>query len=263
MSVRDLSGPSPVGVRAADLEGRCGRFATPRSRAPMKKNSQLARQLKLIDRLHATQGVTADQLAAELDCSRRTVYRDLNVLDDAGFDVLLDRGESTYALAPHYGFVPPPLGREELLAMVLAFQTTPLRDEPVLSGILDQVLGKLFMHVPLDQREQVMRVVLASAIPCKPIDQHASAMLRSIVAALAGATLIRVNCDLEDGRQISHDRICPVALYLQDDGWAFGYRASSENEVVVVPLKQVVSVQLAEPSAPNFYRHLLSSELNE
>lgn len=56
------------------------------------RGDQLARQWQLIQRLaksHA--GVGLDELAADLDCVRRTVYRDLDALMYAGFPVMSEK----------------------------------------------------------------------------------------------------------------------------------------------------------------------------
>jgi predicted DNA-binding transcriptional regulator YafY len=47
----------------------------------------MARQWKLIRLLAANGGTPMTRLRSELECSRRTVYRDLEVLMEAGFPV--------------------------------------------------------------------------------------------------------------------------------------------------------------------------------
>jgi len=56
------------------------------------RGDQLARQWRLIQRLARSRyGIGLDELADDLECHRRTVYRDLDALMFAGFPVLSER----------------------------------------------------------------------------------------------------------------------------------------------------------------------------
>ena len=54
----------------------------------MARGDQLSRQWKIIHTLIASSyGKTVPDLAEELDCTRRTVYRDLEALQAGGFPI--------------------------------------------------------------------------------------------------------------------------------------------------------------------------------
>ena len=54
----------------------------------MGRGNQIARQWTIIKRLDSKrQGVTVGELAKELNCSPRTIYRDLDHLQEAGFPI--------------------------------------------------------------------------------------------------------------------------------------------------------------------------------
>ena len=56
------------------------------------RGDQLARQWQLVQRLARSRyGVGLDELARDLDCVRRTVYRDLDALMLAGFPVVSEK----------------------------------------------------------------------------------------------------------------------------------------------------------------------------
>ena len=58
----------------------------------MARGDQLGRQWKIIRRLIAAkQGKSVRDLATDLDCHPRTVYRDLEALQVAGFPVYNER----------------------------------------------------------------------------------------------------------------------------------------------------------------------------
>lgn len=92
------------------------------------RGDQLARQWQLIQRLARSRGgLLLDDLATELGCVRRTVYRDLNALMYAGFPVLSERrdGRTYYRFVDSYRLGDVPFTPDELLA--LAFGEDLLR----------------------------------------------------------------------------------------------------------------------------------------
>jgi predicted DNA-binding transcriptional regulator YafY len=242
---------------------RC--FAKPDSPwATMKKTSQLARQLQLIDRLRSPRGCTVNRLAADLECSRRTIFRDLKALEAAGIDVLMEKdAETCYLLAPHYGLIPPSLTPEDCLALALAIGTTPVASNSALSGILEAALAKIMSKLPMEQREQIVRVVKACRLETADLDNRQIGILRKFIMALATAEELRVDSQRDDGSWLVHDRVRPVSLHLEGGQWALAYRGSGQGEVVLVPLARIIDLKPADPKTPNFSRHFLVHERSE
>jgi predicted DNA-binding transcriptional regulator YafY len=92
------------------------------------RGEQLARQWQLIQRLaRSRSGVHLDQLARDLDCVRRTVYRDLNALMFAGFPVVSEKrdGRVYYRFLESFDLGSVPFTPDEILA--LAFGEDLLR----------------------------------------------------------------------------------------------------------------------------------------
>lgn len=58
----------------------------------MPRGTQLTRQWRLLQLLDRPAGVTADDAAEDLACTVRTIWRDLKVLQDAGFPIYDDPG---------------------------------------------------------------------------------------------------------------------------------------------------------------------------
>jgi predicted DNA-binding transcriptional regulator YafY len=57
----------------------------------MPRGAQLARQWRLLQLLDRPQGVTVEDAAEALDCAVRTIWRDLRVLEHAGFPIYDER----------------------------------------------------------------------------------------------------------------------------------------------------------------------------
>ncbi len=92
------------------------------------RGDQLARQWQLIQRLAKSQaGAALDDLAEELGCVRRTVYRDLDALMFAGFPVISEMrdGRAYYRFLDTFRLGDVPFTSDEILA--LAFSEDLLR----------------------------------------------------------------------------------------------------------------------------------------
>src|SRR5882672_9117275 len=58
---------------------------------PMPRGDQLTRQWRLLQLIDRPQGITVDDAARDLAVTIRTIWRDLLVLQDAGFPLTTDR----------------------------------------------------------------------------------------------------------------------------------------------------------------------------
>ncbi len=87
----------------------------------MARGEQLGRQWKIIQALIASQsGMTASRISKDLQCARRTVYRDLEALQEAGFPITSEKreGYSYWSVIKAYqGNIPIPLSIMELMAL--------------------------------------------------------------------------------------------------------------------------------------------------
>jgi predicted DNA-binding transcriptional regulator YafY len=92
------------------------------------RGEQLARQWQLVQRLARSRaGVGVEELAADVGCTVRTVYRDLDALNLAGFPVMTERrdGRAYHRFIDTYRLGDVPFTADEVLA--LAFGEDLLR----------------------------------------------------------------------------------------------------------------------------------------
>jgi predicted DNA-binding transcriptional regulator YafY len=210
------------------------------------RTSTLARQLQLLERLYSPSGCTIEQLAAELECSERTVFRYLRNLEEAGFEIRMDES-SCYQLAPHFGAQPAKLRGEELLTLALVLRTSPLAVAPDLAALLQQATGKLLTKAPADQRKQIERVLQACQVQ---FPEHGGAtgrigVLRTILMALANAAVVQIALRRPGEEKTVLDQIRPVSLHVTEDQWSIAFTTSSE-ESLVVPLPQILAVRFRD-----------------
>lgn len=119
---------------------------------PAKKYSQAARLHDVIRILEARYGATVDELAEECGVTRRTIYRDLDAIRDAGYPLISESeadGHTVYRFMTGFKKVPPiTFSLEELMTLYLCrgqlgfLRGTPFQDD------LDAIFGRIHSSLP-------------------------------------------------------------------------------------------------------------------
>lgn len=121
----------------------------------MKKESrgeQFIRQWNVLKRLESLHfGITAEELAKEIGYSKRTIYRDLKVLQEVGFPLEREKAVDHIKWRLAKGFKTPhiPFTLTELMALYFSRGLlTPLKGTPLKEG-LDSALDKINKTLPI------------------------------------------------------------------------------------------------------------------
>jgi predicted DNA-binding transcriptional regulator YafY len=119
---------------------------------PPKKYSQAARLHDVIRILEARYGATVEELADECEVTRRTVYRDLDAIGEAGYPLVGERAEDgrvLYRFLTGFKQIPPlTFSLTELMTLYLCrgqlsfLQGTPFQDD------LDAIFGRIRSSLP-------------------------------------------------------------------------------------------------------------------
>src|SRR5512132_3990075 len=121
------------------------------------QNVRASRLVALLLKLQAHGRLTAAQLAAQLEVSERTVYRDLAELGAAGVPVYGERGEGGgYQLVEGYRTNLTGLTSDEASALLLTGASAPVA-QLGLGSLLATTRLKLLAAVPAALREVAMR----------------------------------------------------------------------------------------------------------
>jgi predicted DNA-binding transcriptional regulator YafY len=161
----------------------------------MRRADRLFQIIQVLRR--SSRPITAEQLAAELEISKRTVYRDISdlmaqrvpITGEAGFGYVLDRG---------YDMPPLMLTPDELEAVVLGAQWVAEKGDRVLAAAARDLVAKITVAVPDRLRPF--------------IEQPSTGVPAGRVGAPDGLDLPRTRLWIRDGKKISiryrdeHDR---------------------------------------------------------
>jgi predicted DNA-binding transcriptional regulator YafY len=143
----------------------------------MPRGDQLARQWKTIQTLITSRrGKSAAELASDLECHPRTLYRDLEALQVAGFPIYTEKveGKNLWSLLDtlkHH--IPIPFNLTELMAlyfstdMLKAFKGTAFHDS------LESLSQKIKITLPPESMKYLKNVQQTLQVGIKPYKDYA------------------------------------------------------------------------------------------
>jgi predicted DNA-binding transcriptional regulator YafY len=191
-----------------------------------------------------TQGrLTAQELAAELEVSERTIYRDINALSSAGVPVYTERGPGGgCSLLESFRTNLTGLTRDEVSALFMLSIPTPLVDLG-LDRDLKAALRKLSAALPDIFRHEGARAQDRIHLDPSTWLQHEqyTPRLNTIQSGLADNFKIKLTYQLAFGAQIEHI-VEPLGLVAKENKWYFIF--SRGGVISVVPLSDILDVQL-------------------
>jgi predicted DNA-binding transcriptional regulator YafY len=138
----------------------------------MARGDQLGRQWRIIQTLLTSrQGKTASDLAAELECHARTVYRDLEALQLAGFPLFTDRidGKNHWSLLENVKQqIPLPLSLTELMALYFSRDMLKILKDTVFYDALETLFQKIKATLPPAYIDYLGRIQKSLQVGYKP-----------------------------------------------------------------------------------------------
>jgi predicted DNA-binding transcriptional regulator YafY len=201
---------------------------------PAKKYSQAARLHDVIRILESRYGATVDELAEECGVTRRTVYRDLDAIRDAGYPLISDPeadGRTLYSFITGYKKLPPiTFSLEELLTLYLCrgqlgfLAGTPFQDD------LDAIFGRIHSSLPPRSVAHLERI--AEAASPKFHGERGYAAKKDLLKELRRALLYQYRLDLSytpARRPTETYRFDPYTLLFYEGALYLGGYAHNRN----------------------------------
>jgi predicted DNA-binding transcriptional regulator YafY len=200
----------------------------------MPRNEQAVRQLVILNKLeHARHGLTLDQLAEGLDPSAvrhpRTLRRDLDAIESAGYPLLTERsdGRTRWKLldgvrhAPALRFSPT-----ELMALTLSRRLIAPLEGTAVHASLQSALGKASAVLPPEGLALVQQLEDTFAVglgPHKRYKRHREIVER-VTQAIADKTRIQMRYDSASRGRVTRREVDPYRLWYASGGlYLIGY----------------------------------------
>jgi predicted DNA-binding transcriptional regulator YafY len=223
----------------------------------MSENSEAivgrhARAIRILTCLQAGPAFNARELATRMNVSRRTIYRDLNLIRNAGIEVLFDAESSGYKVAHNgpYSLTPPAFGDRDLSKIALMAQFSLLQGFPDFASAVRESLARLLAHYPRQTRESVSRLLNSCAVELPRPQYHPGTLkvVETMMAAITRHRLVRVELNVTrrgEPTQVSTE-IAPYRLIASlQDWWVIG-RSSYHARTIRLPASAILVVESTE-----------------
>ncbi|MEQ9453484.1 MAG: WYL domain-containing protein [Phycisphaeraceae bacterium] len=206
---------------------------------------RLSRLIRLITLVQSGQAKSPDHLADELGVSRRTVFRDLDLLKQAGVPCYFDDEGSGYRVAERYFLPPVNLTIQETLGLLMLGKTAESsRDQPL--GVpAVSAIRKLISAVPEPMRSACVDVMDHVSIrPSARVPGDLETRYHQVLQACIDEGRV-CSIDYRAARANQDEPIVlhPYALHFAARAWyVFGY-AEAYGEVRVFKLVRLGGIE--------------------
>jgi predicted DNA-binding transcriptional regulator YafY len=145
-------------------------------REPMARGDQLGRQWRIIQTLLTSKlGKSAADLAEEMEANPRTVYRDLEALQVAGFPIYTERvdGKNLWSLLDtmkHH--IPIPFNLMELMALYFSRDMMKVFKDTVFYDNLESLFNKIKTTLPKESLNFLDRTEHVLSLGIKPYKEY-------------------------------------------------------------------------------------------
>ena len=217
-------------------------------RAP-KKYSQAARLHDLIRILEARYGATVDELVEECQVTRRTIYRDLQAIIDAGYPLVSERqddGHVLYSFVSGFSKIPPiTFTLEELMTLYfsrgqLAFlQGTPFQDD------LEAIFGKIRSSLPPRSVAHLERIAETSSPRFRGFKDYSAQS--ELLSDLRQALLRQQQCEIvyrPAKREPTVYLVDPYTLLFFNNGLYIGGYAHNRDDLRLFAIERIQSLRV-------------------
>jgi predicted DNA-binding transcriptional regulator YafY len=218
---------------------------------PAKKYSQAARLHDVIRIIERRFGATVEELVEECQVTRRTVYRDLLAIEEAGYPLIKERqdtGEVIYRFVTGFKNLPPiTFSLEELMSLYLCrgqldfLQGTPFQED------LDAVFARFRSGLPARSVAHLERIAEAGSSKIQGFRDYRSK--REILEQLRQALLKQQRCKIRYAparREAADYLFDPYTLLFYNSSLYLGGYAHNRKGLRLFLLDRVAAVALLE-----------------
>ncbi len=211
------------------------------------RGDQLARQWQLIQRLAVSRsGVGLDDLARDLECVRRTVYRDLDALMYAGFPVMSERrdGRVYYRFIESFKLDHVPFTPDEILALAFSEDLLQTLEGTVFHDSIRSALAKIRAGLGPELSSYLGKLTESIRVMPGPHKRYAQAS--DTIRALNDAILSRrtITIEYRTGRSGEERRrdLDPYKVWYRSGGlYVIGYDHRS-SEIRTFAINRILSI---------------------
>ncbi len=219
--------------------------------------SRVHRLLRLISLLQSGRTFTADQLAEELDVSRRTLFRDLNMLDLAGVPYHYDAKLRTYRIDQSFFLPSLNLTLEEALALLVVIRRFVSHQSLPTYEPATRAAAKIESGLPEAVQDYCGRMLDGVEVQMLPAADASSVerTFSQIHSALGERRKLDIEYESDSDSTRARTTVRPYRLLSVGQAWYLVGFSESHDQVRTFRLDRIVRIsprqQLFEPD-PDF-----------
>ena len=205
------------------------------------ESSRLSRALRLLNLLQSGHGATAEYLAHSLRCSKRTVFRDIKLLNDNDIRVWYDERIGGYTSEHQLWALAASMDDEEYVSLLVAALLSPMTRMRPFSGVVDQAVAKMMGRGSMDTRIRVNRLIRAIIPPQTQLELTAAEhdVFEMLTRAIANRCQLRLRFTAgKHGRRRS-TKFSPYQVAAHEDRWAVRGRSTWHRGVTRMRLADI------------------------
>ena len=211
----------------------------------MARGDQLARQWKIIQTLISSRmGKSAADIARDLNCHPRTVYRDLDALQSAGFPMYTERvdGKSLWSLldtVKHH--FPIPFNLTELMALHFSRDVLKVLEGTVFYDSLESLFQKVRTTLPPESKKYLEQISKSLGSRPRPYKQYEK--FKEIIHQVNEAVIQRKVIDIVyytmSRRRMTKRKVAPYQVWFYDGSFYLIGLCSLANEIRIFALDRI------------------------
>jgi len=216
----------------------------------MARGDQLARQWRIIQTLISSRfGKSIFDLAQDLGCHTRTVYRDLEALQEAGFPVYTNsvEGRKLWSLldtAKHS--IPIPFTLPELMALYFSRGMMGVLKDTVFYESLVSLFDKIKTTLPDEYIEYLSRIESSLALRHKPYKHYGQ--LRSIIEKISQAVVQKKYIEIDyytmSRKKKTRRKVAPYKIWFFDDTFYLIGNCGLRQDIRIFAMDRIKNLEL-------------------
>lgn len=228
-------------------------------------STRLSRLLRMVSLLQGHRAYNADEIAMELGVSRRTVFRDLQMLEASRIPCFYHAEHKGYRIPEHFFFPAINLTLGEALAMLLLTGRAKQGDSLPLLTQGTQAAAKIESVLPAKLRKEIGSMMPQLSVRSAPKDDASGS--ETHFSELANAIRLRTQCRMRydsffEGKVIQR-RVYPLRLVFQHRAWYVLAYTPKDRDTRTYKLSRIQSLDLLDKRFSDAYDDTLATHFGQ
>ena len=190
---------------------------------------RLSRLTNILLHLQSKRIVTSQELAQKFQISQRTVYRDINALEEAGVPIIGEAG-SGYCLVDNYRIPPVMFTEQEINALITAQIIIKENSDKSIHKNLSDLTTKIKAILKYSEKYDTEKLENRTLV-FTSYNQLDSDFLSSIQSAIIKQHVIKITYHTIHSDTIQDRLVEPLAVYLTSNKWLLIAHCRLRNEI--------------------------------